>query len=99
MSTPETDLIAPGRPVRLERTAPGFWMTVLGVCLAAIAPLFGFLIGSMLGRPAAEVVLDPLYWGLFGGVIIGALGVLTAVLGGVRLWRHNRDRTLEGARQ
>ncbi|NHB85567.1 hypothetical protein G7085_15755 [Tessaracoccus sp. HDW20] len=49
----------------------------------------------MLGRPASEVSIDPLYWGLFGGVIIGAVGVLCAVLGGVRLWRSSRDRRTE----
>src|SRR5690606_4345254 len=88
-SQTDTDsIITPGRPVRLEPTAPGFWMTVLGVCIAALAPLLGFLMGTMMGRPEDEVMLDPLYWGLFGGVIIGGIGVLVAVVGGVRLWRH-----------
>ena len=81
---------APGRPVRLVPVAPGFWMTTLGVCIAALAPLFGFLIGVMNGRPQGEVILGPLYWGLFTGVVIGGMGVLLAVAGGVRLWRHNK---------
>jgi len=92
----DTDTVTPGRPVRLVPTLPGFWMTVLGVALAALAPLFGFLTGSMLGRPSGEVSIDPLYWGLFGGVLIGAVGVLCAVLGGVRLWRSSRDHRAEG---
>ena len=81
---------APGRPVRLVPTPPGFWMTLLGAGTAAMAPLFGFLIGSVMGRPAGEALLSPMYWGLFIGVVIGAFGVLVAVLGGRRLWLHSR---------
>ena len=83
---------APGRPVRLEPTAPGFWMLLLGVCVAALAPLFGFLVGVMVERPQGDVAVDPLYLGLFIGVVVGGLGVLLAVLGGVRLWRHHRGQ-------
>ena len=78
----------PGRPVRLVPTAPGFWMLTLGVCIAALSPLFGFLVGVMSQRPEGEVPLDPLYLGLFIGVVVGGMGVLLAVVGGVRLWRH-----------
>ena len=41
-----------GRPVVLEPTPPGLWGVLLGVGLAALAPLFGFLIGGVLGRQA-----------------------------------------------
>lgn len=85
-----------GRPIRLAPTAPGFWLITLGVCLAGLAPLFGFLVGVTSGRPEGEVIFSPLYWGLFAGVIIGGFGVLMAVLGGVRLWRHNQARQLPG---
>lgn len=100
MSHTGDDTIAPGRPVRLVPTAPGFWMTLLGACLAAVAPLFGFLLGSMRGRPDANLAMDPIYLGLFGGVLVGAVGVLLAVLGGVRLWRnaHRADGS-EGMKQ
>ncbi|MBK7821031.1 MAG: hypothetical protein IPJ61_08125 [Tessaracoccus sp.] len=87
--TEDTALSAPpGRPVRLIPAPPGFWMTLLGVATAAIAPLFGFLIGSMMGAPTGETVLSPMYWGLFIGIVIGGVGVLAAVAGGYRLWRH-----------
>ena len=56
------------RPVRLEPTAPGFWPLTLGVCIAALAPLFGFLAGVMMGRPADDARFGPLYWGLFIGI-------------------------------
>lgn len=101
MTQTGNDTIAPGRPVRLVPTAPGFWMTLLGSCLAAIAPLFGFLFGSMRGRPNEDLAMDPLYLGLFAGVLVGAVGVLLAVLGGVRLWRnsHRADAAAAGAAQ
>lgn len=77
-----------GRPVRLAPTAPGFWLTALGVFLAGLAPLFGFLFGVMSGRSQEDEMFSPLYWGLFTGVIIGGIGVLMAVAGGIRLWKN-----------
>lgn len=91
MST-EDQVPAPGRPVRLVPTPPGFWLTLIGVALAAIAPLFGFLIGSTLGSTSDDGLLSPLYWGLFIGVVIGGIGVLMAVFGGLRIWRNSRGR-------
>lgn len=100
MTEMEEHVISPGRPVRLVPTAPGFWMTVLGVCIAALAPLFGFLLGSMLARPEGDVMFDAVYTGLFVGVIIGGIGVALAVWGGVRLWRHtHRGETASLAEQ
>ena len=93
-STPAS--LTPGRPVRLVPTPPGFWLTLLGAALAAIAPRFGFLGGSMVFGPDRAGVLSPLYWGLFIGGIIGAAGVLMALLGGWRLWTHLRRPVARG---
>ena len=82
-----------GRPVRLEPTAPGFWMVTIGVVIAALSPLFGFLIGVMSKRPQTSDAIDPLYLGLFSGVIVGGVGVVLAVAGGMRLWRHHKTGT------
>ncbi len=89
MSHADLDLdTSAGRPIRLEPTAPGFWAVTIGVVLAALAPLFGFLFGVMTGRSADTGLFSPLYWGLFTGVVIGGAGVLLAVFGGVRMWKH-----------
>lgn len=92
MSESTNASITPGRPVRLVPTPPGFWMTLLGAALAAIAPLFGFLGGSMVIGTDRAGTMSPLYWGLFIGVVIGAFGVLIALLGARRLWRHLHPR-------
>jgi hypothetical protein len=82
----------PGRPIRLVPTPPGFWPLLLGVCAAALAPLFGFLIGSGTGSTDPDALMHPLYWGLLMGILLGGVGVLVALLGGRRLWRHLHPR-------
>lgn len=90
----DTDDITPGRPVRLEVTPPGSSTLVLGIVIAALAPLLGFLGGSLAGEAPGEMLFEPIYWGLFIGVIIGGIGVLMAIVGGRRLWLHNKKRKL-----
>lgn len=90
MST-DLDPLETGRPVRLVPVAPGFWATVLGVALAAIAPLFGFLVGVMTKNSEETGFLSPIYLGLVAGILVGGVGVAMAVYGGIRLWRHHRQ--------
>ena len=86
--------VAPGRPVRLVPTPSGFWMTLLGVATAVLAPLFGFLVGSASGMPEDNPLLSPMYWGLF-------VGVVAAVIGGRRLWldAHREETRRENLRE
>lgn len=86
---------AAGRPVRLVPTPPGFWRMVLGVGLAVLAPMFGFLAGTMTGSPDPSAAMTPLYWGLLLGFVLGGLGAVIAVLGGRRLWIHSRHSIAE----
>ncbi|OBI82176.1 hypothetical protein [Mycobacterium sp. E740] len=83
----EPDLDA-GRPVLLEPTPPGFWRALLGVAVGVLAPLFGFLIGGMIGAGAVGNKVDPMALSLFTGIAIGGIGLLVALSGGARLWRH-----------
>lgn len=90
MSETTHDSAPPGRPVRLVPTPPGFWRLVLGVCTATFAPLFGFLVGSVVGTPGPATEMNAHYWGLFAGFVLGGLGLAVAFLGGRRLWTHHR---------
>ncbi|WP_353510770.1 hypothetical protein [Intrasporangium sp.] len=67
-----------------EPVAPGQWMTILGLIMAVLAPLAGFLGGSSTGAVARENALG--VW-LITGLVIGGLGVLVAFIGGQRWWR------------
>ncbi|MDO5739365.1 MAG: hypothetical protein Q4P07_04365 [Ornithinimicrobium sp.] len=80
-----------GRPVVLVPTPPGLWMVLLGVFVATLSPLFGFLWGGTFGTGEEGQTLSPIYIGLFLGVLVGALGVIAALLGGVKLYRYNQS--------
>ncbi len=83
---------APGRPVILEPTPAGLWPVILGVVIALLAPLFGFLIGS--GLDGRDSALSPLQLGLIAGIVVGAGGVVVALAGARRLygtWRAGQD--------
>lgn len=77
-----------GRPVVLEPTPPGTWRALLGTAVAVLAPLFGFLVGGMFGAGMVGESVDPMFLSLFTGIVIGGIGVLVAISGGARLWRH-----------
>lgn len=77
----------PGRGLELVPLPPGAGVLGLGLVLAALAPLLGFLGGSMIGTKGPGTV-NPMYLSLFGGFVVGGLGVLLAGYGGLRLYRH-----------
>ncbi|MCK6211140.1 hypothetical protein KZX45_11355 [Georgenia sp. EYE_87] len=70
---------------------PGIHRILIGTVIAVLAPLFGFLGGSMAGAEGGDTV-QPLYFWLMGGIFVGGVGALIAVLGGVRLVRARRER-------
>lgn len=69
---------------------PGIHRIILGTVIAVLAPLFGFLGGSMVGAEGGETV-QPLYYWLMGGIVVGGIGTLIAIVGGVRLVRARRE--------
>ena len=86
---PELPGIAPGRQIRLEPVRPGVWLIILGAVLAALGPLFGFLLGSMIGIDEGDD-LDAIYLYLFAGIVVGGIGVGLALLGTRRVLRDRR---------
>jgi hypothetical protein len=86
----DDDLGGPGvgRPVVLEPTPPGMWRALLGTAVAVLAPLLGFLVGGAFGAGTIGYSIDPMFISLFIGIVIGGVGVLVALSGGARLWRH-----------
>lgn len=69
-----------------EPVQPGFWMTVLGCFFAVLAPLIGFLGGSVSGAGNDPTGRQLALW-LTIGLIIGGLAVLTAFIGALKWWR------------
>lgn len=84
----DVTLSTPGRQIRLEPLAPGLWAVILGVVIGALAPLGGFLFGSILGPGESGQAINPMFLSLFIGIVAGALGLLLAAFGGFRLYRH-----------
>ncbi|MGV0579231.1 hypothetical protein ABQF17_07510 [Mycolicibacterium elephantis] len=89
---PEQEPLDDGRPVVLEPTPPGMWPTLLGLAVAVLAPLFGFLVGGMFGPGTIGDTVDPMFLSLFAGIVIGGIGLLVAFAGGARWWKHLHRR-------
>jgi hypothetical protein len=87
---PELTTTSTGRPVTLTPVPPGVWLIIGGSVVAAFGPLFGFLIGSMLGSTTDTGDLSPIYLFLFAGIAIGGLGVGAALLGARRMLKDRR---------
>ena len=87
---PEVTTSSPGRKVTLTPVPPGIWLIIGGSIVAALGPLFGFLIGSMLGSTTDTSDLSPIYLFLFGGIVVGGLGVGAVLLGARRVIRGMR---------
>ena len=83
MSNTEPDRTHAGRQIVLEPVSPGVWLIIGGATIAVLGPLFGFLAGSMKGVSNNDD-LDPIYLFLFGGMVLGGVGVVMLLLG---LWR------------
>lgn len=87
MPTDPSQSPAPGRPVVLTDPPAGLWPVLIGAGVALLAPFFGFLIGTAIGPGDPGSLRNPIYLGLFIGVLVGAVGVLVALLGARTLYR------------
>jgi hypothetical protein len=96
-SDPDAPAAAPpvassGRPIRLEPTPPGLWLMIGGAAVTALAPLFGFLIGSMSDETGADGRYGPRYEWLFAGFVVGGLGAAVMLYGVYRYFRARGPR-------
>lgn len=89
-TNPDSTTSAPGRPITLTPVPPGVWLIVGGSVVAALGPLFGFLIGSMLGSATESADLSPIYLCLFAGIALGGLGIAAVLLGVRQVIRGRR---------
>jgi uncharacterized membrane protein len=76
----------------------GLWQVALGAILAVLAPLAGFLGGTLAVRSGAAVDVEPLLAWLTGGLGLGGVGLVITGLGAVRWHRANRGRRAGGIR-
>jgi hypothetical protein len=76
-----------GRPVRLTPVAPGVWLVILGGGVTVLGPLFGFLIGTILGAEGETLGMSPIFLFLFLGFLVAGAGLGTAILGARRIFR------------
>lgn len=88
--TTDPDPTAAGRQITLTPVPPGIWLIIGGGAAAALGPLFGFLIGSMIGSTTDTSDLSPIYLFLFAGIALGGLGVAAVLLGIRRVIRDKR---------
>ncbi|GEO93371.1 MULTISPECIES: hypothetical protein [Kocuria] len=96
-----TDAIPPERRSpnsALTDRSRGIKMAILGGSAMVLAPLFGFLGGTMTGVGSNTGGPDPLAVWLLGGMIVGGIGGIITILGLLRWTRSStrlRARTSE----
>lgn len=72
----------------------GIRMMVLGAVLAVLAPLGGFLAGSIVGPSRSLGDYDAMFVWMFAGLLVGGIGAVVVLLGLLR-WSHaTRHRPL-----
>lgn len=83
-----------GRQVRLVPLTTGLWMVLLGCGAMVLGPLFGFLVGTMLGSDWQTLGMNSIFFFLFLGFMVAGLGLGAALLG-ARQMLQNRNRNQE----
>jgi hypothetical protein len=97
--TDEVDEVdQPAEQSRDPKDLPGVHRLVGGAIIAVLAPLFGFLGGSVSGADTTGEKIGTLYYWLVAGLVIGSIGAVIAFMGGLRLQRSLRRRPVEPPR-
>ena len=79
-----------GRPIRLIPVPPGVWLVIIGAGVTVLGPLFGFLIGTILGTEGETLGMSPIFLFLFLGFLAGGVGLGIALLGVRRILRSRK---------
>lgn len=79
-----------GRPIRLTPVPPGVWLVIIGAGVTVLGPLFGFLIGTILGTEGLTLGMSPIFLFLFLGFLVGGVGLGIALLGVRRILRNRK---------
>ena len=74
----------------------GMWQVILGAAVAVLAPLAGFLGGTIAGPTGSGQIDTVLAW-LISGIFVGGGGALVALIGGLRWHRHLRAHQVSRA--
>ena len=90
--TGSVDRVGQGTSAPAPDPSKGLRSVVLGSLLAVLAPLGGFLGGSMAGTSGPLDDVDPLFIWLFVGMVVGGIGVAIAIRGGLQWVRANYAR-------
>jgi hypothetical protein len=77
-----------GRQIRLTPLTPGAWLAILGGGVMILGPLFGFLIGTVLGPDGETLGMSPIFLFLFLGFLVAGVGLGIAILGVRRILRN-----------
>ncbi len=90
MTTQPVDRPTPETPVQPDAgLARAIRMIVLGGVVALLAPLGGFLAGSMIGLDRMVGAFDAMSVALFAGMFVGGIGAVVAILGLLRAARRS----------
>lgn len=89
----ENDAAATAAPAEVPEHRAGLKMIISGAVILFLAPLAGFLGGTMVGSPDAATHLDPMFLWLFAGMVVGGIGGAIALLGVLRRLRSQPNGT------
>ena len=71
---------------------PGVRLMILGAIVAVLAPLGGFLAGSIVGSTTEVASVDAQFAWMFAGLLVGGIGTLVLCFGVLRWTRAVRQQ-------
>lgn len=88
----DNDAAGAATPNGAQENRTGLRLIISGAVILFLAPLAGFLGGTMVGSSGSAAGLDPLFLWLFPGMVAGGIGGAIALLGVLRWMRTHRNQ-------